>query len=821
MNVANVMGVTTPGYVFLGGFDYDSWAYAEELIGSSLTWQGIPFAVGAANQNDVVSNTSVPLPSGQFGTLLMLGDMVNNISPSVETFTVKYTDGTTTTLQQSMSDWVNPRNYPGETVVQCYPWRHNLDGTNDQNSVCVYGYSITLDPTKTVASITLPDSRDIVMISFVLLPPMVQGTLTYNPAEGAVLPSGAQTLSASFAPTDTGAYTTATAQVPLTVTPLGAPITPKITWATPAPIVVGTPLSSVQLDAQASVPSGPSMIPIVPESRVNAIYEDGSHFNEKGFDGTGVAYSATELGSSLQYEGFTFTLGPLAVPDAVTSATIPVPAGSYTTLYLVGAAANAAQLNQPFTINYADGTTSVANLSMSSWEDPQNFAGETLVAQTTYGVTSAGTTVSGAYDVYGYQVPVDSSRVATSVTLPANPDVILLALGIGAGGTAPVDGTYVYNPPSGTVLQLGVNPLAVSFSPTDTTDLGPATGATTITVLKPTLIVMANSATKVYGTQNPAFAGSITGASDEDTFTESFSTTATTSSNAGSYSIVPSAHGSDLAAYQVTTVDGALTITKAPVNVTAAESASSEIQGQTLTLTASVQSTTTGTPTGSVQFVSNGVVLGTAQLVNGNATLDTQALGVGTDTITVTYGGDTNFLAGSASSGVAIVVTSADFTFTAPGGLVLTAAWGKTSTLTLHVTPLSSVYFANVSFSLNTVLPMLATASFSPATVASTAGPQDVVFTYNSRLLSQAQKRQTPWVPLACGLVLIPLAGLKKIRRMRGIRVVMTLLLAVAFVPMVSGCGSGYKSGAFPLTVTATDGIHTHSLTLTLDLQAP
>jgi hypothetical protein len=823
--VANIEGITTPGYRFLGGFDYDSWAYAEELIGSSITWQGIPFAVGPANENDVLSSATVPLPTGAYGTLLMLGDMVNNISPSIETFTVTYTDGTTKSVQQGMSDWVNPRNYPGETVVQCYPWRHNLDGTNDQNSVCAYGYSITLDPSKTVASLTLPNSRDIVMISFVLVPPVVQGTTTYNPAAGAVLPSGTQTLNASFTPANAAAYTSAMAQVPLTVTPLAAPITPTIEWATPAPIVVGTPLSSVQLDAQAEVPNGPVMLPIVPESRVDAIYEDGSHFNETGFDGTSIAYSANQLGSSLRYAGFTFALGPLAVPDAATSATIPVPPGSYSTLYLVGAGANGAQVNQPFTINYADGTTSVADVSMSSWNDPESYPGETVVAQTSYADTSTGGSVSGTYDVYGYQAPVDATRIATSVTMPPNSNVILLALGIGAGGTAPVDGNYVYNPPTGTVLPLGVNPLAVSFVPADTIDVGPTTGSTTITVVKPTLTVTANDARKVYGTENPTLTGSIMGANPGDTFTESFSTTATMTSNAGAYLISPAAEGNDLSAYQVVTVPGTLTVTQAPVNVTASESATGEIQGQPLTLTANVQSTTTGTPTGTVQFVSDGTVVGTAPLVNGSATLMTGALAVGSDTVTAVYSGDLNFLSGTASTGPTIVVTSADFTFTAPQGLVITDTWGKTATLMLNVTPMSTIYYGTISFSLGTGLPPSGTASFGPATIAPNAGPQDIAFTYNSKLLSKRQDGPLGWhlplTPMVCGLLLLPLAASKRLRRARGMNLLMILLLAATIVPVLSGCGSGYRSGSYPLVVTATDGMHTHSLTLTLDLQAP
>ena len=78
----------------------------------------------------------------------------------------------------------------------------------------------------------------------------VPGTFAYTPAAGTVLNAGAQTLTATFTPTDTSAYSTATATVQLTV----SQATPVITWPAPAAIVQGTALSSAQLDATANVP---------------------------------------------------------------------------------------------------------------------------------------------------------------------------------------------------------------------------------------------------------------------------------------------------------------------------------------------------------------------------------------------------------------------------------------------------------------------------------------------------------------------------------------------------------------------------------------
>jgi hypothetical protein len=81
----------------------------------------------------------------------------------------------------------------------------------------------------------------------------VPGTFSYSPAAGVILPVGTNTLTATFTPTDTSTYNSATRRVWLVVNAT-ANTTPTITWPTPAPITFGTALSSTQLDATASVP---------------------------------------------------------------------------------------------------------------------------------------------------------------------------------------------------------------------------------------------------------------------------------------------------------------------------------------------------------------------------------------------------------------------------------------------------------------------------------------------------------------------------------------------------------------------------------------
>jgi uncharacterized repeat protein (TIGR03803 family) len=84
----------------------------------------------------------------------------------------------------------------------------------------------------------------------------VPGTFVYTPAAGTILPLGSQTLSVTFTPTNTIEYTAVTASVKLVVEPL----TPVITWSTPAPLSYGTPVSGVQLDATAADPYTGSLL---------------------------------------------------------------------------------------------------------------------------------------------------------------------------------------------------------------------------------------------------------------------------------------------------------------------------------------------------------------------------------------------------------------------------------------------------------------------------------------------------------------------------------------------------------------------------------
>ena len=134
--------------------------------------------------------------------------------------------------------------------------------------------------------------------------------------------------------------------------------------------------------------------------------------------------------------------------------------------------------------------------------------------------------------------------------------------------TASTVGTFSYNLAAGTILHAGQHTLSVTFTPTDTANYQSATSSVVLNVDQVRLSVGANNVSRVYGTANPTFTGSVNGAVNGDIFTETFSTTATDSSPAGTYAIVPSVSGADLTDYTITVTNGTLTILSAPITIT-------------------------------------------------------------------------------------------------------------------------------------------------------------------------------------------------------------------------------------------------------------
>jgi hypothetical protein len=79
---------------------------------------------------------------------------------------------------------------------------------------------------------------------------------------------------------------------------------------------------------------------------VFGIASNGTVVAKGGWDNAGYAYSASLLGTSITYAGSTYTIGTAGTADAVSNTTIPLPAGNYTALKLLGSATYGAQANR-------------------------------------------------------------------------------------------------------------------------------------------------------------------------------------------------------------------------------------------------------------------------------------------------------------------------------------------------------------------------------------------------------------------------------------------------------------------------------------------
>jgi len=210
----------------------------------------------------------------------------------------------------------------------------------------------------------------------------------------------------------------------------------------------------------------------------------------------------------------------------------------------------------------------------------------------------------------------------------------------------------------------------------------------TLAITPAPLTITADNKSMVYGAPLPALTASYSGFVNGDTSANlttpvTLSTEATSSSPVGTYAIQVS--GATSADYQITFLDGALTINQASTTTHLVSSANPSVFGQSVTFTATVAAMAPGAgmPTGSVTFYDNGVPIGTATLSAGVVSFNTSSLRVATHSITAVYDGDDNFTT-STSSAVGQTVNQAGTT-TSLTASPTSATSGQTVTLTATI----------------------------------------------------------------------------------------------------------------------------------------
>jgi len=579
----------------------------------------------------------------------------------------------------------------------------------------------------------------------------VPGTFTYSPASGTKLIAGNQTLSVTFTPTDTADYTTATAQVVLTVNK----IAPGITWHSPAAITYGTALSATQLNANTGGVSGT----YVYSPAAGAVLPAGQQTLSVTFTPT---YTTNYTASTSTTQ---ITVNP--VPLSITAnATYPYGSPSFSfvptysgfvngdTASVLGGlpscttTATSASRIGTYPISCTVGTLSAANYS------PTFVAGTLTITKVTPTLTWA--------------VPS---------TIPYGTPLTAAQLNASAGGVA---GTLSYSPAACSYLPIGNSTLSATFTPTDTTDYSSATAQVSIGVVQdqPALTVATSNNSSTFGspvtltativtpslsgcTQQPPDrpSGAATfydGTNPIGTGTISGSTAAFTISSlsVGQHSISASITG-DSSYLSAVSPKIALSVAKVTPVISLTTSATSSTYGSSITLTATF--TASNHPTGSIIFLSNNKPIGVASISGTSATLTTAALPGGANSIVASFSGD-GINGAATSNTVSETISKATPTLTlASSG---TVSYGSPVTLTATFTsgsgPTGSVTFVANSTVLGTAAVVGTTATLTTSALA--GGPDQIEAQYygdsnynsaNSAILTQTTTKATPTLSLS------------------------------------------------------------------------
>ena len=352
-------------------------------------------------------------------------------------------------------------------------------------------------------------------------------------------------------------------------------------------------------------------------------------------------------------------------------------------------------------------------------------------------------------------------------------------------------------------------------------------GSLTITQNQTALVINVNSASRLYGTPNPAFSGTVTGIVPGDDVVVSYTTVANPTSPAGQYPIGASVSGTSAGNYIATVHPGTLDVSPIDTVTTITSSSSPAAAGVTVTLTATV-TTTTGTPSGTVNFSDGGTLLGTGTLnSSGVATFSTGTLTSGSHPITAIFQANTNFATSSASLTQVVNTPVGSFTISATPPTQLIRGPGATN----YQVVLTSVggFAGQINLSCSG-LPTDATCTFASNPTLTAGGTATVALTINTTAAdaklsdpSIRKLRSTDLTPITAAAIFpVELTGLgiffAGIRRRRKpstqeIRLLSAILLSFGILGL-AGCCFNNTFQTYTVSVTGT------SISLTMPAQS-
>jgi subtilase family serine protease len=240
----------------------------------------------------------------------------------------------------------------------------------------------------------------------------------------------------------------------------------------------------------------------------------------------------------------------------------------------------------------------------------------------------------------------------------------------------------------------------------------------------------------------------------------------------------------------------------AAATVTVTPAASSLNSNQSLNVTATVTGAT-GTPTGTVTL-SGGGYTSSAEALSGGSysfTIPADSLSPGTDTLTVTYSGDSTYA--SATGTATVSVTAPTFTLSATN---VTVNSGSSGTSTVTITPVDG-YTGTVALTASGPSSEGITLTGSTVTITSAASGTGTITVGTTKASSSSvhatARNSSRWYEAAGGtamaaLLLLFIPG--PLRRSR--KILSALFLTVALIFTDVGCGGGGSPGSSKATPT-------------------
>lgn len=385
------------------------------------------------------------------------------------------------------------------------------------------------------------------------------------------------------------------------------------------------------------------------------------------------------------------------------------------------------------TVTLLDGTTSLGSSSLSSGGNAQFTVGGLFAGTHSVTAVYGGDANFTASTSAALVETVSQGSTSTAISSSANPSAFdqtvtftatvqppagTIATGTMTfmdGSTSLGSATLSSNSAQLTVSALTVGTHSVTAAYAGSANLSGSTSAALSQVVNgasTTAAVSSSANPSTFGqgvtlsaTIQTAFGGSATGTITFLDGTTSLGTASVSSNgaqlslsslSAGSHSITAKYNG-DANFSASTSAAIAQTVSQASTTTAVASSLNPSTFGQTVTLTASVQSSSSGTPTGNVTFFDGATSLGSANLSGSWAQLILASLSLGSHSITAKYNGDSNYTASTSAAVTQSVSQSGSSTALASNANP--SSFGQAVTFTATVQPsYSGTPSGNVTF---------------------------------------------------------------------------------------------------------------------------